>query len=329
MQHDERHQMKCAVPLAPVLLNLGLLVLASPLAAESRLRVILNTAVSHDHGPIIVAQTLGYFHDASITIDLLQPETSDAAGSALAAGKVELAIMHAYDVHLAIHDGLSLVQVGTLIAGPQTCLLTKAEGPVQEIGKLEKKRIGIPDNGGAQVLLGPMLSAHQVRADAVELVEIEGPAWKALTSGSVDAVLTSSRTADLLQVAAAGQQGRCFLPEDEGVPEYDELVYVARRDDPPTAQIAQFLAATERAVQDIRSNPETAWKIFSARDDSLVTALSQEIWEESWHRFALRPATLDVSRIARFEAFLFEQGAIPEIYDPSKLMIDVAATTKR
>ena len=52
----------------------------------------------------------------------------------------------------------------------------------------------------------------------------------ALLSGQVDAVIGAFRNFELNQLAIEGQPGRAFYPEEEGVPVYDELIFIANRE---------------------------------------------------------------------------------------------------
>ena len=54
-------------------LSLSLTLLASPALAQDRMTVILDWFVNPDHGPIIVAQELGYFDEAGLEVEVIAP----------------------------------------------------------------------------------------------------------------------------------------------------------------------------------------------------------------------------------------------------------------
>jgi putative hydroxymethylpyrimidine transport system substrate-binding protein len=122
-----------------------------------------------------------------------------------------------------------------------------------------------------------------------------------------------------------GVPGRCFYLEEEGLPPYDELIYVANPETMDEGKIRRFLRATERATQFIVNNPEKAWEIFSATAPELRDELNARAWEDTLPRFALRPAALDAGRYARFEAFLADAGLIDEVLPVSELAVDLGA----
>jgi putative hydroxymethylpyrimidine transport system substrate-binding protein len=119
--------------------------------------------------------------------------------------------------------------------------------------------------------------------------------------------------------------GRCFYVEEEGLPSYDELIYVANPDTMDPDMIRRFLAATEKATQYIINHPQESWEVFSATAPELQDALNERAWADTLPRFALRPAAMDVGRYAAFEAFLHDSGLIPTINPVSKVAIDVTA----
>jgi putative hydroxymethylpyrimidine transport system substrate-binding protein len=122
-----------------------------------------------------------------------------------------------------------------------------------------------------------------------------------------------------------GVEGRCFYVEEEGVPSYDELIYVANPDRMDADKIARFLAATEKATQYIVNNPEKSWEIFAATSTELQDELNARAWVDTLPRFALRPAGFDAGRYARFEAFLKDSGMIDSLNPVEAIAIDVTA----
>ena len=150
----------------------------------------------------------------------------------------------------------------------------------------------------------------------------------ALMSRQVDAVIGAFRNFELNQLALEGKTGRCFFPEAEGIPSYDELIYVADPTRMDAALIARFLTATERAALDIVNDPDTAWQIFRDTDKALDTDLNRLSWADTWPRFALRPAALDLGRYQRLEAFLAASGATPGGIPAADLAVDVSGATE-
>src|SRR3546814_6183946 len=77
--------------------------------------------------------------------------------------------------------------------------------------------------------------------DDVELVNVNWSLAPSLMSRQVDAVIGAFRNFELNQLELEGVAGRCFYPEEEGVPAYDELIYVANRSEEHTSELQSLM----------------------------------------------------------------------------------------
>ncbi|KUF09882.1 ABC transporter substrate-binding protein [Pseudoponticoccus marisrubri] len=307
------------------LLLTALILAAPPALAQDRLTLILDWFVNPDHGPIIVAQEQGYFADQGLAVEVVAPADPSDPPKMVAAGQAELAISYQPQLHLQVAEGLPLVRVGTLVATPLNCLLALEDGPIETIADLEGGTIGFSVAGVEQALLGTMLARHGLALEDVRLVNVNWSLSPSVMSGQVDAVLGAFRNFELNQMALEGVAGRCFYPEEEGVPAYDELIYVANPDRMDPDLLRRFLRATERATQYIVNHPEESWEIFAGSAPELDDALNEMAWADTLPRFALRPEALDEDRYARFEAFLAETGLVEGTRPVDALAVDLGA----
>ncbi len=294
---------------------------AAPAAATDKMTLILDWFVNPDHGPIIIAQENGYFADVDLEVEVIAPADPADPPKMAAAGRADLAISYQPQLHLQVAEGLPLKRVGTLVATPLNCLLVLADGPVEEIADLGGRKVGFSVAGVEEALLSAMLSPAGLTMEDIELVNVNWSLSPALMSGQVDAVIGAFRNFELNQMEIEGIGGRCFYPEEEGVPAYDELIYVANPDRMDPEMIDRFLAATEEAVQFIINHPQESWEIFAATSAELDDELNAKAWQDTLPRFALRPAAFDTGRYARFERFLHAQGLTEEIRPVSDLAI--------
>ncbi|MDB5571306.1 MAG: transporter ATP-binding protein [Hyphomicrobiales bacterium] len=299
--------------------------LATPAAAQDKMTIILDWFVNPDHGPVIVAKEKGYFARNGLSVDIVAPANPTDPPKMVAAGKADLAISYQPQLHLNLHEGMDLVRAGTLVATPLTCLVTLANGPIKKLSDLSGKKVGYAVPGVQEVLLDAMLGNAGVAKTAVERINIGFSISPALMSRQVEGVIGAFRNFELNQMAIEGIAGKCFYPEDEGVPAYDELIYVANPKTMNKERTARFMAATELATQYILNNPKDAWEVFAGTSKELRNELNQRAWNDTYPRFASRPAAMDYGRYAKFEEFLFKMGAIPARNPVSKLAIDVTA----
>ena len=305
--------------------TLALALLAAPAAAQEKLTLMLDWFVNPDHGPIVLAQELGYFKDEGLEVEIVPPADPADPPKMAAAGRADIAISYQPQLHLQVAEGLPLTRVGTLVATPLNCLLVLEDGPVETLADLEGRKIGYSLAGVEEALLQALLEPHGLTLEDVELVNVGWSLSPSVMSGQVDAVIGAFRNFELNQMQIEGVGGRCFFLEEHGVPPYDELIYVANPERIDRDAIARFLAATEKATQYIVNHPQESWETFSATSTELQDELNEQAWFDTYPRFALRPAAVDEGRYARFESFLKEAGLIDETRPVGELVTDVTA----
>lgn len=151
---------------------LACLFAAAPAAAQDRMTLMLDWFVNPDHGPIILAEELGYFAEAGLDVEIVAPANPSDPPKMAAAGRVDLAVSYQPQLHLQVAEGLPLLRVGTLVATPLNCLLVLEDGPVDEIADLEGRRIGFSVAGVEEALLSAMLATAGLTLDDVEMVNV-------------------------------------------------------------------------------------------------------------------------------------------------------------
>ncbi len=298
---------------------------ATPALAQDRIELVLDWFVNPDHGPIIVAEELGYFAEQGLEVEITAPSDPALPPRLVAGGKADLAISYQPQLHLQVHEDLPLIRVGTLVATPLNCLLVLADGPVKELSDLRGRKIGFSVAGVEEALMATLLANGGLTLDDVEMVNVNWSLSPALMSEQVDAVIGAFRNFELNQMDIEGVPGRCFYLEEEGVPPYDELIFVANPERMDPAVITRFLAAIEKATQYIVNHPDESWEIFRGTAAELDDELNARAWVDTIPRFALRPAAIDAARYARFETWLVENGLIDAPFPVEKLAVDPGA----
>ena len=303
----------------------ALALMVQPALAEDKLTLILDWFVNPDHAPIIVAQEKGFFADEGLEVEVVAPADPADPPKLVAAGQADLAITYQPQLHLQVHEGLPLKRIGTLIATPLNCLMVKADGPVQQIADLKGKKIGYSVSGVEDALVSAMLKNAGLMLADVEMVNVNWSLSPALIAGQVDATIGAYRNFELTQMRLENAEGRCFFVEEQGVPTYDELIFVANPANMDADTNRRFLHAVERGAQYMVNHPDEAWQLFSATAPDLQDELNAAAWKDTLPRFSQSPAALDQGRYARFETFLKEAGLIDEILPVSALAIDLGA----
>jgi putative hydroxymethylpyrimidine transport system substrate-binding protein len=296
-----------------LLFVLSLMFIASPAAAADKLTVMLDWFINPDHGPLYVALERGEFERRGLDVELIPPADPNDPPKLVAAGRADLAISYQPQLHLQVAAGLPLMRVGTLVATPLSSLVVLADSPIKSIADLKGRKVGFSVGGFEDALLGAMLDKHGLRLDDVELINVNFSLSPSLMSGQVDAVIGAYRNFELNQMDLEGRPGRAFYLEEEGVPAYDELIVVAKRENASDPRISGFIDALEAATQYMVNHPDAAWELFIKGRKDLDDELNRRAWRDTLPRFALRPAALDSGRYQAFAEFLKRRGMIESI----------------
>ena len=293
--------------------------------AGDKLTLILDWFVNPDHGPIIIAKEKGFFAAAGLEVEIIAPADPSDPPKMVAAGKADLAVSYQPQLHMQVDEGMPLVRVGTLIGTPLNCLLTLKNGSIRKIADLKGKKVGFSVAGVDEAVLKKMLNHNGLKMSDITLVNVNWSLSPSLMSKQVDAVIGAFRNFELNQMEIEGLPGQCFYPEQEGLPAYDELIYVANPAKMDSDKLKRFLMATEKATQFIVNHPKQSWEIFSKTSKELQDTLNAKAWVDTIPRFSMRPAALDHGRYRRFEAFLHTAGLIKKVKPVSSLAIDLGA----
>jgi putative hydroxymethylpyrimidine transport system substrate-binding protein len=302
-----------------LLFALTLLAGLAPLSASAadKLTVLLDWFVNPDHAPLIVAAEKGFFADQDLDVELVPPADPSAPPRLVAAGQADIAVSYQPNLHLQVKEGLPLTRIGTMVETPLNSLVVLEDGPVKSLADLKGKTVGFSVGGFEDALLGQMLETAGLTLDDVELVNVNFSLSPSLFAGKVDAVIGAFRNFELNQMDIEERPGRAFYPEENGVPVYDELIFLARNDaleeDESRGRLSRFMAAIEAATVWLTNHPEEGWKLFVAGHADLDDELNKRAWFDTLPRFAKRPSALDTARYERFAKFMKERGLIDEI----------------
>ncbi|WP_319517967.1 ABC transporter substrate-binding protein [uncultured Martelella sp.] len=293
-------------------------------AANDKLDVILEWYVNPDHAPLVVAQQQGYFEDEELDVTLVPPADPSMVPRMVAAGRADIGVHYQPNLYLDHAAGIDIKRFGTLVSTPLNTLTVMADGPVQSLSDLKGRKIGFSVAGIEETVVSAMLESTGLSRDDITLVNVNFALTQSLLSGQVDATIGAFRNFELTQMAIEGEEGRAFFPEEDGVPVYDELIYVTRSELLEDDRLPRFLDAVERATIFITNHPDEAWGLFAEAYPDLDDELNRAAFADTVARFAKSPAAFDAGRYQRFGAFMAANGLIEEAPAVSEISVSLA-----
>ena len=291
-------------------LTLSLIAAGGMAGAQDKLTLVLDWSINPDHAPLFVAKERGFFREAGLDVTMIEPGDPNSPPRLVAAGRYDLAISYQPQLHMQIDKGLPLMRVGTLVGTPLNSLVVLKDGPIKSIRDLKGRKIGYSVGGFEEALLRAMLGKYGLKMSDVTLINVNFSLSPALMAGKVDAVIGAFRNFELNQMDIEKRPGRAFYPEKEGVPIYDELIFVANKKSARDPRLPRFLKAVARGVAALREDPKGSWALFIKGRKKLDDELNRRAWRDTLPHFANDPAALDVERYRRFSQFMKAQGLI-------------------
>jgi len=262
--------------------------------ATRSLTLMLDYLPNPDHVGLYEALADGDFAKAGLDVKVQTPSDPAAPLKLLQAGKVDLAISYEPELLIARDKGAQLVSVGAIAQVPLTSLMSLKRG-VDGPRDLRGGRVGTAGIPYQSAYLQTILQGAGVPVDSVKETNVGFNLVPAMLSKKVDATLGAFWNVEGVQLRRAGKRPHIIRMEQVGVPTYDELILVARKDTLANRgdDVRAFVQALARGYEAARADPQAA-------TDALVRAAP-----DLDPRFALASVT------ASLPAFFPEQAGKP------------------
>lgn len=293
-----------------------LLVTSFSFAATSRpekLTVALDWFINPAHAPLVIAKQQGFFKAQGLEVELLNPADPNDPPKWAAAGKVDIAITYQPDFLEQVDQGLPLVRVGTLIDKPLNCLVVLKDSNIKTLTDLKGKQIGTSNAGLTDILLKVMLKKAGLAEQDIHLVNVHYNLTQALLSRKVDAVSGLMRNFEVAELEKNGHHVMAYFPEEYGVPNYSELIFITRSNQAHDTRIPRFLTAIKQAVAYLDQHPRETWQQFSKAYPEANNDVNHEAWFATMPYFAEEPANFDAKEWQRFADFMRKNQLIKRV----------------
>ena len=222
--------------------------------------LMLDWFPNADHAGIYQGLAEGDFAKAGLDVHVQVPSDPAAPLRLLAAGKVDAAISYEPEVLLARNQGLALVSVAAVVERPLTSIVSIRSKHITTPAQLRGKRVGDAGIPYQHAYLTTILSQAGVPASSVKEINVGDNLVPAMLSGRVDATLGAFWNYEAIQLAELHKHPNVIHMEQVGVPSYDELVVVVRKDTiiKHPDVVRRFVQALGRGYESVRRDPQAA-----------------------------------------------------------------------
>ena len=235
--------------------------------------VMLDYIPNVDHAGMYAALETGLYRKAGLDVKLQPPPDPSSVLKLLRAGRADLAISYEPDLLIARDQGAeTLVAVGALVQTPLTSLMALPKAHVTAPQDLAGKRVATAGIPYQSAYLKTILDKAGVDPGSVKETNVNFNLVPAMVSGKADATLGAFWNVEGVQLQQQGRDPVILKMPDLGLPTYNELIFVARREslDPAGAsRLRRFLTATAAGARLVRNDPKVGADALTAAEKDL------------------------------------------------------------
>ncbi len=279
-------------------------------SSPQKLTVMLDSMPNPNHAPLVIAQQQGFFKEQGLDVVLLNPSDSHGSLKAVASGKIDIGVSYEPTFLKQIDQGWALTTFGTLIDKPLDCIVALKNSQIRSPLDLKGKRIGIKQDKLSLILLTSLLKKQGINIKEVNIIPLRHHLMQALLSHQVDAVIGLMRNIDVPQLESKKQGILVFFPEEHGIPNYSQLVFITKTANSHDSRFPGFLAAIQKAVAYLDEHPQQTWHQFIKQYPQANNRVNQAAWFVTIPYFAEEPANVDREEWKQFAQFMQDHRLI-------------------
>ena len=293
---------------------------------DNTITIVLDWTPNTNHTGIFVAQAKGYFEDAGLKVNIVQPP-EDGAVTLVASGKAQFGVSFQDSLAPAFvgDAALPVTAVAAVIQHNTSGIISRAGEGMHTPKGLEGKKYATWDLDVEKATIRDVMKADGGNFDLVQLIpSTVTDEVSALQSGSVDAIWIFYGWAGVAcQVAGLDTDYFEFADIDPAFDYYTPVIigndaWLAEH--PETAKA--FVAALSKGYTDAVNNPKEAADILmnaapELKANSQLVYASQQYLAKEYIADAARWGEFDGSRWAAFFNWLNKNDLLAEKIDPN------------
>ena len=221
------------------------------------LTVVLDWYPNALHAFLYQAEQAGYFAEEGLTVKLQSPAGTNDAISMVAAGQADIGLYYQQDIIQSRADqNIPVKSIGAVVQSPLNIVLSLKDKNITEPKDLVGKTIGYAGTELSEALIHSIMKNSGASADDVEMIDVGFELMASMTTGQVDATIGCLVNHEVPQMEKEGFEVNYFFPDDFGVPQYYEGVFLANdtmiKNEPEV--LKGFLRACEKALKILKTH---------------------------------------------------------------------------
>lgn len=247
---------------------------ASPAAAQTSIKVVLEGSLTGPHAPFLVAEDRGLYRAEALDVSIDPVAGPPDAISRVAAGSADMALadINAVARFREQNPGAAVKAVFIVYNKPAYAVIARKSRDIAQPKDLEGKRVGAPPNEMASVLFPAFAKLNDIDVSKVKIESLAAAVREPmLAAGQIDAVtgISYSTYFNLKERGVPLDDVRVLQMADYGLPLYGDAIIVntAFAAAHPDA-VKGFLRAFLKGLKETIRNPARAVELVIKRNDS-------------------------------------------------------------
>ena len=248
-----------------------------------KLRLGLEWFLNPDHVPFLVAQDKGWFEEAGLDVELIEPEEHLDAVDEIESGQMDLAVTEPIHLVEDVAKGRPVVGIARFLH-TNGGVMHLADSGIERPRDMAGKRIqypGAPGPGGPAIV-GTMIEADGGEYDPEDFEPVNNGFYHtdALIEDKADVATLAFYNFEMVEARHRGADAQFFALKDWGVPDFCQLILITS---PRVLQekkdaLQRFLGVMQRGLDLLHQSPDEARDIYFRRtetdpDDALMSAI--------------------------------------------------------
>lgn len=296
---------------------------AAPLDEGKQLReltVVLDWYPNALHAFLYEAEEKGYFADEGLTVNIQSPAGVNDAMSMVAAGKADIGLYYQQDVIQArVEQDVPVKSVGAVVQAPLNIILSLKDKNITRPEDLAGKTIGYAGTELSEALVRSIMKSSGADASDVKMVDVGFELMAAMTTGNVDATIGCLVNHEVPQMEKEGFEVNYFFPDDFGVPQYYEGIFLAgdKMIEEEPEVIAAFLRGCQKGFADFKAEPDAVLQVLLDNQDASNFPLDPDVEKKSVETLLPLMETADAPFLSQTEEcwqenidWMYDEGLI-------------------
>ena len=297
------------------------------------LTVVLDWYPNALHAFLYQAEEAGYFAEEGLTVNIQPPAGVNDAMSMVAADKADIGLYYQQDVIQArVEQDVPVKSIGAVVQGPLNIILSLKEKDITEPADLAGKTIGYAGTELSEALVRSIMQNSGIDPSSVEMIDVGFDLMSSMVTGNVDATIGCLVNHEVPQMEKEGFEVNYFFPDDFGVPQYYEGIFLANdtmiEEEPDV--LAGFLRACEKGFADFKSNTDEVLQVLLDNQDESNFPLDPDVEKQSCDTLLPLMETADAPFLSQTEQcwqenidWMYDEGLISEKPDVSEVMATI------